>query len=62
LFSPKIIPFTATLGAFEVLLFWYWLDLKLGQVLFYGAGLGIAAVLTGKTALVQVGKLRKGSI
>jgi len=62
LFSPKIIPFTATLGAFEALLFWYWLDLKLGQVLFYGTGLGVVAVLTGKTALVQVGKLRKGSI
>ncbi|KAF9653535.1 hypothetical protein BDM02DRAFT_3257640 [Thelephora ganbajun] len=62
LFSPKIVPFTATLGAFEVLLFLYWLDLKLGQVLLYGAGLGIVAVLTGKTALVQVGKLRKGSI
>jgi oligosaccharyltransferase complex subunit delta (ribophorin II) len=62
LFSPKIIPFTATLGAFEALLFWYWVDLKLGQVLLYGAGLGVVAVLTGKTALVQVGKLRKGSI
>jgi len=62
LFSPKIIPFTATLGAFEVLLFWYWVDLKLGQVLLYGAGLGIVAVFAGKTALVQVGKQRKGSI
>ena len=62
LFSPKIIPFTVTLGAFEALLFWYWVDLKLGQVLLYGAGLGIVAVLTGKTALVQIGKLRKRSI
>jgi len=62
LFSSKIVPFTATLGAFEFLLFWYWVDLKLGQVLLYGAGLGIVAVLTGKAALVQVGKLRKGSI
>jgi oligosaccharyltransferase complex subunit delta (ribophorin II) len=62
LFSPKIIPFTATLGAFELLLVWYWVDLRLGQVLLYGAGLGIVAVFTGKTALVQVGKLRKGSI
>lgn len=43
-------------------MFWYWLDLKLGQVLLYGAGLGVVAVLTGKTALVQVGRIRKGSI
>lgn len=57
-----MVPFTATLVAFEFLLFWYWVDLKLGQVLLYGAGLGVVAVLTGKTALVQVGKLRKGSI
>jgi len=61
LLSPKIVPFTATLGAFEFLLFWYWVDLKLGQVLLYGAGLGMVAVLTGKTALAQVGKLRKRS-
>lgn len=54
-------PFTTTLGALEALLFWYWVDLRLGQVLLYGSGLGIVAILAGKTALVQVGKLRKGS-
>jgi len=58
LFSAKILPFTVTLVAFEGLLFWYWVDLKLGQVLLYGGILSLAAVLTGKTALVKIGEHR----
>ena len=54
-------PFTTTLGALEALLFWYWVDLRLGQVLLYGSGLGIVVILVYKTASVPVGKLRKGS-
>lgn len=53
-------PFTATLGAFELLLFWYWVDLKLGQVLLYGGVLGLVMVFTGKTALATIGARRVG--
>jgi len=48
-----------TLAAFEGLMFWYWVDLKLGQVLLYGGILTVVAVLTGKNALVTVGDNRK---
>ncbi|KAJ7601118.1 oligosaccharyl transferase delta subunit, partial [Mycena floridula] len=58
LFSPKIIPFTLSLGAFEVLLFWYWVDLKLGQVLLYGAILGVATLFTGNYALASIADRR----
>lgn len=58
LFSFSVLPFTATLGAFEGLLFWYWVDLKLGQVLLYGSLLAIVTVLTGKTALASIGQAR----
>ncbi|KAJ7786113.1 oligosaccharyl transferase delta subunit [Mycena metata] len=60
LFSPSIFPFTATLGAFEVLLVWYWVELKLGQVLLYGGILGVATLFTGKTALASIGARRVG--
>ncbi|KAH7910254.1 Dolichyl-diphosphooligosaccharide--protein glycosyltransferase subunit Swp1 [Hygrophoropsis aurantiaca] len=60
LFSPSIVPFTALLGAFEVLLFWYWVDLKLGQVLLYGSVLAIPTVFAGKQALSTTGKWRAG--
>ncbi|KAJ7431835.1 oligosaccharyl transferase delta subunit [Mycena galericulata] len=61
LFSPSILPFTASLGAFELLLFWYWVDLKLGQVLLYGGILGLVTVFTGKTALASIGARRVGA-
>ncbi|KAI0681758.1 oligosaccharyl transferase delta subunit [Cerioporus squamosus] len=60
LFSPSILPFIATLGAFEALLVWYWVDLRLGQVLLYGAILSIPTALTGRRALAAVGDWRLG--
>lgn len=60
LFSLNILPFILCLGAFEVLLFWYWVDLKLGQVLLYGAILSIPTVFTGKTTLATIGSRRVG--
>jgi len=57
--SVNILPFTATLVALEGLMFWYWVDLKLGQVLLYGSALGVVAMLTGKKALVTIGEHRK---
>ncbi|KAK1224474.1 hypothetical protein PQX77_012648 [Marasmius sp. AFHP31] len=58
LFSPHIIPFTVTLGAFEVLLYKYWVELKLGDVLLYGAILGVVTVFTGKHALSNIAERR----
>ncbi|CAK5279991.1 unnamed protein product [Mycena citricolor] len=60
LLSPTILPFIATLGAFEVLLVYYWIDLKLGQVLLYGAVLGVVTLFTGNTALSTIGARRLG--
>jgi len=60
LFSPNILPFVVLLGAFEVLLVWYWIDLKLGQVLFYGSILGVFTTLAGKHALATIGQRRIG--
>ena len=60
LFSPSILPFITTLGAFEALLVWYWVELRLGQVLLYGAILSIPTALTGKRALAAVGDWRIG--
>ncbi|KAI6040903.1 hypothetical protein EDC04DRAFT_2673279, partial [Pisolithus marmoratus] len=51
LFSPRIIPFTA-------LLYWYWVDLKLGQVLLYGGILAVPTIFAGKTALAATGEWR----
>lgn len=45
-------PFLLALFAFEGLLFTYWVKLRLGQVLSYGALLAVLAVGTGKRALV----------
>jgi oligosaccharyltransferase complex subunit delta (ribophorin II) len=58
LFSSSIVPFTSTLALFELLLVWYWVDLKLGQVLLYGSALGLVAVFTGHRALVSIGEQR----
>ncbi|KAI8976709.1 oligosaccharyl transferase delta subunit [Trametes punicea] len=60
LFSPSILPFIASLAAFEALLVWYWVALKLGQVLLYGAILAIPTALTGKRALAALGDRRLG--
>ncbi|KAL1742556.1 Dolichyl-diphosphooligosaccharide--protein glycosyltransferase subunit Swp1 [Schizophyllum fasciatum] len=58
--SPNILPFTVTLGAFEGLLVWYWVDLRLGQVLLYGAGLAVVTLFAGKHALVTISEGRSG--
>ncbi|KIL63121.1 hypothetical protein M378DRAFT_179387 [Amanita muscaria Koide BX008] len=60
LFSPRIFPFVATLAAFEGLLFWYWVALRLGDVLLYGAILGLVAFFTGKQALGSIASQRLG--
>jgi len=60
LFSLRILPFTTLLAAFELLLFWYWVELKLGQVLLYGALLTVPTVLAGKQALASMGDTRVG--
>ncbi|KAF5371595.1 hypothetical protein D9758_003496 [Tetrapyrgos nigripes] len=58
--SPSILPFTLSIGAFEFLLYKYWVELKLGDVLFYGAILGGVTVFTGRTALRAVEQRRVG--
>jgi len=60
LFSPHTLPFTASLAAFEVLLFWYWVDLRLGQVLLYGGILAVPTALAGKQALAKTSEWRLG--
>ncbi|KAF8068876.1 oligosaccharyl transferase delta subunit [Lyophyllum atratum] len=60
LFSASILPFTLTLGAFEALLVWYWVDLKLGQVLSYGGVLGLVTIFAGRRALSKIGDHRVG--
>ncbi|KAH7886957.1 Oligosaccharyltransferase subunit Ribophorin II-domain-containing protein [Phlebopus sp. FC_14] len=60
LLSLRIVPFIAFLGGFEALLFWYWIDLKLGQVLLYGGILAVPAIFAGKTALATTGEWRAG--
>ncbi|RXW11357.1 hypothetical protein EST38_g14498, partial [Candolleomyces aberdarensis] len=58
LFSPSILPFIASLGAFEVLLFTYWVKLRLGDVLLYGGILGVVTVFTGRRALSSIAAKR----
>jgi Oligosaccharyltransferase subunit Ribophorin II len=60
LFSPSILSFIVTLGVFEGLLVWYWIDLKLGQVLLYGGILGLITLFAGKQALSNIGDRRLG--
>lgn len=62
LLSPRIIPFTVLLGAFEALLVWYWVDLKLGQVLLYAGILALPTIFAGKTALATTGEWRRKSV
>ena len=47
-----------TLGAFEGLLVWYWVDLKLGQVLLYGGVLSVITLFAGKQPLSNIGNRR----
>ncbi|KAH8113864.1 oligosaccharyl transferase delta subunit [Phellopilus nigrolimitatus] len=58
LFSPQILTFISLLGAFEGLLLWYWVALRLGQVLAYGAVLGLLTVFSGNRALNVLAKWR----
>ncbi|THH11404.1 hypothetical protein EW146_g8051 [Bondarzewia mesenterica] len=60
LFSANIFPFTASLGMFEGLLLWYWVELRLGQILLYGAFAAVLTALTGKRALAKIGARRLG--
>jgi len=57
-FSPSIVPFVASLGAYEVLIFYYWVNLRLGQVLLYGGILALVALFTGKYALRSIAQRR----
>jgi len=58
--SPNILAFIGLLTAFEGLLLWYWIELKLGQVLLYGAVLGFFTVAAGNSALSKLAKRRVG--
>jgi oligosaccharyltransferase complex subunit delta (ribophorin II) len=58
LYSSRIVPFTALLGAFELLLLWYWVSLRLGQVLLYGTILTPLTAFAGKTALLEMSERR----
>lgn len=60
LFAPQVLPFTGLLAAFEALLLWYWIDLRLGQVLLYGAILAPFTAYSGKIALVAASEWRLG--
>lgn len=60
MFSLHIVPFLLSIGAFEGLLFWYWVDLKLGQVLLYGGILGLVTAMTGRSALATRSVWRSG--
>ena len=48
------------LGAFEALLVWYWVALKLPDVLLYGAVLGLVTALVGNQALATIARRRTG--
>jgi oligosaccharyltransferase complex subunit delta (ribophorin II) len=60
LFSPSIFPFILCLGGFEVLLFWYWVDLKLGQILLYTGIHAVPTIFAGKYALSSIANRRLG--
>ncbi|KAH9985505.1 Oligosaccharyltransferase subunit Ribophorin II-domain-containing protein [Russula vinacea] len=61
LFSISILSFVLSLALIEGLLFWYWIELRLGQILLYGSGAATLAVLTGKQALAGIAKRRTRS-
>ncbi|KAI0064324.1 oligosaccharyl transferase delta subunit [Artomyces pyxidatus] len=58
LFSPSIFPFTLSLGVIEALLLWYWVELRLGQILLYGSGAAFLSAVAGKQALASIGAHR----
>jgi oligosaccharyltransferase complex subunit delta (ribophorin II) len=60
IFNPSILLFTLLLVAFEALLIWYWVELRLGQVLLYGATLAPVTAMVGRNALRNVAKMRLG--
>ncbi|KAG8917092.1 hypothetical protein FRC02_003358 [Tulasnella sp. 418] len=49
--DSRTAPFIGLLTAVEGLLLWYWVDLKIYQVLAYGAVLGLVTAAAGKRAL-----------
>jgi oligosaccharyltransferase complex subunit delta (ribophorin II) len=57
-FSPAVLPFILSLGAYEILIFCYWVNLNLGQVLLYGGILAVITLFTGKHALRSIAKRR----
>ncbi|KAF8586605.1 oligosaccharyl transferase delta subunit [Ramaria rubella] len=59
--SPAILLFVGLLASLEGLLFLYWVRLRLGEVLLYGAILGGVTVAAGKSALGRVGRWRIGA-
>ncbi|KAI0250640.1 oligosaccharyl transferase delta subunit [Lactifluus subvellereus] len=61
LFSPSILSFVLSLALIEGLLFWYWIELRLGQILLYGAGAAALTLLTGKQALAGIAARRTSS-
>ncbi|KAI0261585.1 oligosaccharyl transferase delta subunit [Gloeopeniophorella convolvens] len=60
LFSLSVLPFVSSLVLIEGLLFWYWVELRLGQISLYGSGAAAFAVLTGKQALASISARRTG--
>lgn len=49
-----------SLGAFEALLFWYWVALRIGDVLLYSAVLLVPTVFAGRSALSSIAEARIG--
>ncbi|PAV15471.1 oligosaccharyl transferase delta subunit [Pyrrhoderma noxium] len=62
IFKPQILTFVSLLGAFEGLLLYYWAALRLGQVLAYGALLGVPTIFAGNRALNSLAKWRVGTV
>ncbi|KAI0277915.1 Oligosaccharyltransferase subunit Ribophorin II-domain-containing protein [Russula aff. rugulosa BPL654] len=61
LFSPSVLSFILSLALIEGLLFWYWIELRLGEILLYGSGAATLTLLTGKQALAGIAKRRTRS-
>jgi len=61
LFSPSILSFVLSLALIEGLLFWYWIELRLGEILLYGSGAATLALLLCKQALSGIATRRTHS-
>jgi len=59
--SPSVVPFVVLLAGFEALLYKYWVNLKLGDVLLYGSVLGLVTLGVGKRALTALSNQRLGT-